>query len=136
AISDRARSVGRRSPRSRGSTRVAIIEGAGSMPASEVCDGDGRSALRLRVVLLAQDALALAILGALDPALFLRAHMAVAAGRRFLAIDTRLAALELGHLAIRERTVLDAAFDALLLIDVALHIGLHALRRGRQRIAI
>src|SRR5437773_1375380 len=91
--------------------------------------------LRLRVVLLAVDAGALAVLAPLDAPLLFRAHLAVGAGARFGAIDARFAALEFGCLARGEAAGLHALLDACLLVDVALHVGLHALRGGRVRIA-
>src|SRR5207249_9240747 len=47
----------------------------------------------------------------------------------------RLAALELRRFARGELAGLNALLDALLLVDVALHVGLHALRGGRTRVA-
>src|SRR5438874_12340303 len=91
--------------------------------------------LRLRVVLLFVDAAALAVLGLLDAALLARANLAVGAGARFLAVDARFAALEARGFAVGEAARLHALLDALLLIDVALDVGLHALRRGRVRVA-
>src|SRR2546421_4940972 len=91
--------------------------------------------LRLRVVLLFVDAAALAVLGLLDAALLARADLAVGAGARFLAVDARFAALEARGFAVGEAARLHALLDALLLIDVALDVGLHALRRGRVRVA-
>jgi len=52
-----------------------------------------------------------------------------------LAIDVGLTALQRRHFPIRQRAVLDPAFDALVLIDVARNVGLHALGRGRVRVA-
>src|SRR6185369_16355478 len=90
----------------------------------------------LVVVLLVVDAVALLVLAALHLLLFLRADMAITAGDVFLVVDLGLAALELGRLMLGQRAVLHARLDALLLVDVALHVGLHALRRGRQRVAV
>src|SRR6266850_821899 len=91
--------------------------------------------LRLRVVLLAVDLAALAVLALLDAPLLARADVAVGAGARFEPAVARLAALELRRLAGGEAAGLHALLDAALLVDVALHVGLHALRRGRARIA-
>src|SRR5437762_4324316 len=91
--------------------------------------------LRLRVVLLAVDAGALAVLAPLDARLLFRALLAVGAGARFGAIDARFAALEFGCLARGEAAGLHALLNALLLVDVALDVGLHALRGGRVRVA-
>src|SRR5438105_3777319 len=91
--------------------------------------------LRLRVVLLAVDAGALAVLAPLNAPLLFRAHLAVGAGARFGAIDARFAALEFGCLARGEAAGLHALLNALLLVDVALDVGLHALRGRRVRAA-
>src|SRR5919201_4307325 len=91
--------------------------------------------LRLRVVLLAVDAAALAVFGALDAPLLARPDLAVGARPRFLAIDARFAALEARRFAVGEAARLHALLDPLLLVDVALDVSLHALRRGRVRIA-
>src|SRR5438128_8641665 len=90
--------------------------------------------LRLRVVLLAVDAAAFAVLALLDAPLLAGAHVAVGAGARFEPRVARLAALELGRLAGGEAAGLHALLDALLLVDVALDVGLPALRGGRIRI--
>ena len=47
----------------------------------------------------------------------------------------RLIALQLGRLAVRQRSVLHSVADARFLLDIALNIGLHALRRHAVRIA-
>src|SRR5579859_5138914 len=80
------------------------------------------------------DAPALAIFGGLDIFLFAGTDVAVGGGIRFLAIDPGLPALEVCGLAVGQRTALHAILDALLLIRIALHIGLHALRRRGIRI--
>src|SRR2546423_1097433 len=84
---------------------------------------------RLRVMLLAVDLAALAVLGALDALLLARSDLAVGARSRLEPVIARLAPLELRRLAIGELARLDALLDALLLGDVALHVRLHALRR-------
>src|SRR5205809_36853 len=76
--------------------------------------------LRLRVVLLAVDAGALAVLAPLDAPLLFRAHLAVGAGARFGAIDARFAAPVARWLARGEAARLQALLDAVLLVDVAL----------------
>src|SRR5262245_66191753 len=91
--------------------------------------------LRLAVVLLAVDAPALVVLRALDAVLLARAHVPIGAGAPFHARVARLAALELRGLAGGQAPRLQALLDALLLVDVALHVRLHALRRGGVRIA-
>src|SRR2546428_820399 len=83
----------------------------------------------------AADFPALAVLALLDAALLTRADFAVGAGTRFQARVARLAALELRRLAGGEAAGLHALLDALLLVDVALDVGLHALRGGRVRVA-
>ncbi len=80
------------------------------------------------VVLLVVDARALMILLALDARLLARADMAVRARVRLAAIDVRLAALQRAGLVVAQLTRADALVDARLLVDVALHVGLHALR--------
>src|SRR5919205_2884335 len=91
--------------------------------------------LRLRVVLLAVDAAALAVLRLLDAPLLARTDVIVGSGARFLALDARFAALKLRGLAVGEAAGAHALLDALLLIDVALDVDLHALRRSRVRVA-
>src|SRR4051812_43709570 len=91
--------------------------------------------LRLRVVLLAVDARALAVLFFLDATLLSRADLAVGPGAGFGTRIARLAGLELRRFTRRERAGLDALLDTLLLVDVALDVGLHALRGGGIRIA-
>ena len=86
--------------------------------------------------LVAMDTLALVVLAALDARLLVGADVAIRSRGSFLAVDVRLAALEASDFLVRQGLVLDALLDALLLIDVALHVGLHALRRCRQRIAV
>jgi hypothetical protein len=78
-------------------------------------------------VLLAVDAGALAVFGALNPPLFACANMAV--GRRIglLAIHMGLAPLQSTNFVVGRRAVADAVGNPLLLIDIALHIRLHAL---------
>src|SRR5438874_1261293 len=76
--------------------------------------------LRLRVVLLAADLAALAVLVLLDAPLFARSDLAVGAGARFEARVARLAALELGRFARGEAAGLHALLDAVLLVGVAL----------------
>src|SRR5438132_8352521 len=92
--------------------------------------------LRLRVVLLAADLAALAVLVLLDAPLFARSDLAVGAGARFEARVARLAALELRRFAGGEAARLHTLLDPVLLVDVALYIGLHALRRGGVRVAL
>src|SRR6185436_17677099 len=62
-------------------------------------------------------------------------YLAVGAGARFLLFDARLAVLELPGLASGETTRLHALLDTLLLVDVPLHIRLHALRGRRVQVA-
>ena len=52
--------------------------------------------------------------------------MAVCARVRLAAIDVRLPALQRAGLVIAQLTRADALVDARLLVDVALHVGLHA----------
>src|SRR5438132_8706774 len=91
--------------------------------------------LRLRVVLLAVDASALAVFLLMDAPLLFRADVAVGAGTGFGARVARLAGLELRRLARGERAGLRALLDARLLVDVALDVGLHALRGSGVRVA-
>src|SRR5258708_11342731 len=92
--------------------------------------------LRLRVVLLAADLAALAVLVSLDAPLLARVELAVGAGAGFEPRVARLAALEPGRFAGGEAARLHALLDAALLVGVALHVGLHALRRRRARGAL
>src|SRR5258708_12627310 len=91
--------------------------------------------LRLRVVLLAVDLAALAVLVSLNAPLLGSADLAVGAGAGFEPRVARLAALEPGRFAGGEAARLHALLDAALLVGVALHVGLHALRRRRVRVA-
>src|SRR5256714_6395309 len=91
--------------------------------------------LRLRVVLLAVDAAARAVLGLLDAPLLTSVDFSVSAGARFLALDARFAAFEARCFTRGEAARLHALLDPLLLVDIALDIGLHALRGGGARIA-
>src|SRR5436309_938813 len=59
----------------------------------------------------------------------------VCAGARLRCIVACLAALEPGRFPVCQLARRHALLDAPLLVDVALHVGLHALRRGRVRIA-
>src|SRR2546421_373233 len=93
-----------------------------------------RSAL-LGVVLLALEAAALLVLVFLDAPLLLRAHLAVGARASLHRAVVRLAALEARRFAVGELARAHALLDAPLLVHVALHVGLHALRRGRIGIA-
>src|SRR6267143_1137250 len=86
-------------------------------------------------MLLAVDAAALAVLGPLDAALLARTDLAVGTGARFGPVDARFAALKPGGFAVGEAARLHALLDALLLVDVALDVGLHALRGGRVGVA-
>ncbi len=79
------------------------------------------------VMLLAKHPRALVVLRPLDATLLGRPNMTV--GRRigFLAIDMGLAAFQRANLVVGQRAVADAIRDSLLLIDIALHVRLHAL---------
>src|SRR5438128_5426996 len=90
--------------------------------------------LRLRVVLLAVDAAAFAVLALLDAPLLAGAHVAVGAGARFRARVARLAALELRRLAGGGTAGLHALLEALLLVDLALNVGPLAFRGARVRV--
>src|SRR5690348_16742797 len=61
--------------------------------------------------------------------------MAIGARARLELRVARLAALEASRLAVGERARAHALLDAALLVDVALHVGLHALRGGGVRVA-
>jgi hypothetical protein len=80
-------------------------------------------------VLLVVDALALVILATLDVRLFAGTDMAIRGGVGFVAVDPRLAAFQVPGFLVRQRSVVDAVGDALLLIRVALYVGLQPLRR-------
>src|SRR5581483_3629029 len=91
--------------------------------------------LGLLVVLLAVDAPALLVLVLLDARLLRGADLAVGGGAGLGARVARLAALEARGLAVGELAGLHALLDAALLVDVALHVRLHALRGGGIRVA-
>jgi hypothetical protein len=76
------------------------------------------------------------VLGPLHARLLAGADVAVARRGSFLAVDVRLAGLERAHLAVRQRAAVAALLDALLLIQIALDVGLHALGRLRIGIAV
>ena len=82
------------------------------------------------------DARALAVVGARDAALFAGTHMAVGTGVGFARVHVRLAAFQARRFMVGEAAVANAVVDALLLVDVALRVGLGALRRRRQRVAV
>src|SRR4051812_46035891 len=90
--------------------------------------------LLLAVVLLAVDTAAFAVLGLLHARLLVRSNFAVGPGARFLLADMRFAALEATCFARGQAAALHALLDAALLVDIALHVGLHALRGGRVRV--
>src|SRR4051812_46212344 len=81
------------------------------------------------------DAAAFPVLGVLHAPLLVRVDVPVGAGVRFLLADARLAVLEAAGFAGGEAARLHALLDTGLLLDVALHIGLHALRGRGVRVA-
>jgi len=88
----------------------------------------------LPVVLLAVDVLALLVLAVLNPALFFRPYVAVGACPALRPADAGLPPFEIAGFLVRELAGPDALLDSLLLIDVALHVGLHPLARRRAGI--
>src|SRR5690242_16171908 len=78
---------------------------------------------------------ALMVFRGLDVALLFRTHMAIGGGFRFNLGIVRLAAFQLGRFGVGQRAAFHALLDAFLLIDIALHIGLHALRGRGIRVA-
>src|SRR6185312_72206 len=131
--------------RGRGASRRHLVAGSarGLNPGAQVSAGRARadlvgwsgSALRL-VVLDAMDALAVAVVGALDAPLLARADAAVVGARHvFHVVDMRLAALHARVLAVGELAGLHAVGQTLLLVRVALRVGLQSARRGRVRVA-
>src|SRR4051812_14294817 len=80
------------------------------------------------------DAVALSVFVSLDARLFVRADLAVGAGARLEMRIARLAALEASRLARGDAARLHALLDALL-VDIALHVRLHALRGRGIRVA-
>src|SRR3954465_11828745 len=81
------------------------------------------------------DAAAFAVLGVLHAPLLVRVDVTVGADARFLLADARLAVLEAAGFAGGEAARLHALLDTALLVDVALHVGLHALRGRGIRVA-
>ena len=73
------------------------------------------------------DFLALFVLGMLNVGLLLGTDVAVLAGAVFLAIHPYLPGIKAAYFPVGQGAVLDAIFNALVLVDVALHISLHAL---------
>ncbi len=71
----------------------------------------------------------------LNPGLFNCANPAVRAGTSLRAGDLSLTALQSGDFPIAQLAGLNALFNALLLVDIALNIRLHPLRGGGIRIA-
>src|SRR5882762_4742586 len=112
-------------------TEVARLRGA----SSDAPRSRATSDLGLRVVLLPVDAPALHVLAVLDMRLLASADVAIAARTRFGPIHMRLTRFQPARFAVRQLTRCHALLDALFLIDVALDIGLHTLRRSRIRIA-
>src|SRR5262249_38151104 len=82
----------------------------------------------LGVVLLVVHAVALVVLLALDLALLDGTDVSVGCGIRLGTRDVRLTAFEMPGFLVGQRAVVDAVGDALLLIRIALHVGLQALR--------
>src|ERR1700761_3505865 len=87
------------------------------------------------VVLLAVDAGALMILGAWDVSLRGSANVSIRRGIGFLAGGPRLAALERPGLTVGQGTAVDTILNALLLVDVTLHVRLHSLGRSGARVS-
>src|SRR5437870_6713687 len=81
------------------------------------------------------DAAAFLVLVLLDAALLALADMPVGAGAGLEPRVARLAALEAPGFARIDAARLHALLDAALLVDVALDVGLHALRGRRVRVA-
>jgi hypothetical protein len=86
------------------------------------------------VVFLSVDLLALVILRILNASLLSGADVTIGARSGLLAIDARLASLQVRGFFVGERAGLDALLYAALLIDIALYVGLHPLRGGRIRV--
>jgi hypothetical protein len=86
------------------------------------------------VMLVAEDMLALHIFPMLDAGLLAYIHIPVRSCPGFCAIYTGLAPFEPRRLLIGQLTGLDALLNPVLLIDISLHIALHAL--GESRIGI
>ena len=89
----------------------------------------------LTIMLLAPDRLALAILGLLDAALLESANVAVCSGTALHAVDGGFAMFHPPGLARRQFAAANALRDALLLVDVARDVCLHALRGGGVRVS-
>mmetsp|Transcript_46808 Transcript_46808/g.110152 ORF Transcript_46808/g.110152 Transcript_46808/m.110152 type:complete len:282 (+) Transcript_46808:940-1785(+) len=68
--------------------------------------------------------------------LFTRTDMTIGGSARLGAVDMGLAGFEAAGFTLGQRAGLQAVLDAFFLVDVALHIGLHALAGGRQRVAV
>lgn len=71
----------------------------------------------------------------LDARLLSGTDVTIGSNSGLFTIDARLAPLKVCSFFIGERAGLDTLLNAVLLIDVALHIRLHALGRGRIRVA-
>ena len=84
--------------------------------------------VRLPVVFLMVDACTLMMLGPLQALLLNAPDVAITPCASFHAVGVRLSAFEAASFALRQRAVVEPLLDALLLIDVALHVGLHPLR--------
>ena len=84
--------------------------------------------LALPVVALLMDLPALVVFSALNTVLLVSVYAAVGAGTRLHPFAARLTVFETGGLAIGQLSAAQALLNSLLLGEIALHIGLHALR--------
>src|SRR5689334_5737214 len=81
------------------------------------------------IVFVPKDVPALPVLLVLDATLLACTHVSIRSCARFAFGDARLSALSLRDLLVCQLARLHALLDPVLLIDIALNIGLHALRR-------
>jgi hypothetical protein len=89
----------------------------------------------LAVVALLVDLARGAVFAALDARLLTRADMTIGPGVGLATIHARLVFMQLAGFTAGQRAILQTVLDALFLVDVARHIGLHALTGSALRIA-
>ena len=79
------------------------------------------------IMLVPEDFPALDIFSMLNTCLLARIHIAIGSSARFGAVDAGLATFKLRCFFVCELTGLDTLLNAILLVDIPLHIGLHPL---------
>ena len=112
---------------------AVVIAGISGIAVLRVAAGIGLSLLP--VVLLPINLSAMTIFGHLNISLLAAADLPIGPGACLHLVGARLPLFQATCFAWRQLPGLDALFDALLLVDVALNVTLHALRGSRVRVA-